>query len=329
MTRVDDYRARADRLAALVARFTHLVDLPSLDQIVDVLVTAGWSPSGASPHPLFTAGDVTARIRVDRATATIAVELADFGCSDDLECDDFDDDDAYVAALDQRYTDAEEVVGIVSGRLGLPSADALAVDVLADHGDRVRLRAGHWAVTVAVVQHDSDLPVIVEANLSYGADLPGRLTDLVPPPPHRTPVDWDGVSSRVGTSLPRDYHWLMERYGAGTFDGYLSLTPPTALSTPVPGPLVGVLRYQTPATLPVATTVDGTTLSWVLSPAEYADQWHLRVTGPDDTSLDLSVGLLQFLVVALSGGYAVPQFRVDFPSASPRFVPVRDVADAI
>ncbi|MFC6016215.1 hypothetical protein ACFP2T_08400 [Plantactinospora solaniradicis] len=327
MTVVDDYPARADRLAALVARFTQLVDLPSQDQLADVFADAGWSPSGAVPHRLFTSGDITAGVRVERATATVAVVMADFGCADDLEYDDFDDDDAYDAALDQRYTDAEEVVGIVTERLGLPPADALAVDVLADHGGRVRLRSGHWAVTVAVVQHDSDLPVTVEANLTYGADLPGRLADLAPPPSRRTPVDWDAVSTRTGVSLPKDYHWLMERYGAGIFDGYLSLTPPTALSRPVPGPLVGVLRYQTPPTLPVATTVDGTTVSWVLAPQDCADQWHLRVTGPGTTPSDLPVGLLQFLVVALSGRYAVPQFRADFPSASHRFASARNAAD--
>lgn len=307
----------ANHVALLAERLTHIVDLPAVEQLVDVLVDAGWvAGPGASRHR-FTTDGLTAGVHAGSATATITVRVADFGCPNDLDYRDFDDIAAYDAARDQLYDDAEAVVDAVAGQLDLEPADPLAVDPQADHGGRVLLRARHWAVSVAAVQPDPDVPIFVEVDFTYGADLPGRLTQLVGPAHRCEPIDWTTV--QTGVDLPDDYRWLMEHYGPGTFDDYLTLIPPTMLAEPVQGPLVGLLRYMTPSTLPVATTVDGAVVSLVMDPPQWSDLWGVRITHPTMTSLDVPAGLLYFLVVTLSGAYQVPLFRPTFPSPMPRF----------
>jgi hypothetical protein len=313
----DQYRAAADRVALLAERLAHVVDLPTVEQLVDVLVDAGWvAEPGASRHR-FTAGGLTARVRAESATATITVYLAGFGCPADLDYDDLDDAAAYDAARDQPYDDAQAVVETVAGQLDLEPADPLAVDLRTDYGDRLLLRAGHWAVTVAAVQDDPDLPTLVQVGFTYGADLPGRLAQLVGPAHRCEPIDWTAV--QIGADLPDDDRWLMEHYGPGTFDDYLTPIPPAMLTEPVPGPLVGLLRYVTPPTLPVATTADGAVVSLVLEPPGRSDLWEVRITHSDMAPLDVPAGLLHFLVVTLSGAYTVPLFRPTFPSTMPRF----------
>ncbi|MFD0592482.1 SMI1/KNR4 family protein [Catellatospora coxensis] len=191
----------------------------------------------------------------------------------------------------------------VAARLGLPAADDLAVDPLIYHGSRVRLRAGHWAVTVAAAQEDTDLPILLEVDVTYGADLPGRLAQLAPPPSAGTPVDWDAVSSRLGVALPADYRWLAERYGGGMVGGRISVLPPDELSPPLLGPLKGPLRYMTARTLPIATTADGALVSWVLDPEDQPGQWGLRSCATGHPDEELEIGLLHYLVVTLSGAY--------------------------
>lgn len=308
---IADYAAKAERLRAVIDCFARLTDLPTPDAIAQTLTDAGWSPQGSSGRR-FTSGDlVTTTFRVAGGGASVAFQLADFGSSDDLDYDDFDDTDAYTAAVDQKYADAEAGVAAVSALLGLPPADELAVDNLYLHGSRVQLRAGHWAVTVAAVQDDSDLPILLEVDLSYGADLPGRLAEFVPPPADSTPVDWDAVSTRLGVTLPADYRRLAERYGGGLLGGRVTVLPPAELSPPLLGPLKGPLRYMTPRTLPVVTTADGALVSWVLEPEDDADRWHLRICAPGHPDEELEVGLLQYLVVTLSGAYRAGYLRPD------------------
>ncbi|MFC7242095.1 hypothetical protein ACFQO7_06330 [Catellatospora aurea] len=298
----DDHAAKADRLRSVIERFAPLVDPPAEDVIAQILTDAGGSPRGRSGRG-FASGGMTAAILDVTGGARVSFELAGFGCSDELDYDDFDDDDAYSAAVDQQYLDAEAGVAAVSARLGLPAADDLAVDTLIYYGSRVRMRAGHWAVTVAVVQEGSDLPIQLVVDLSYGADLPARLAQVAPPPAAGTSVDWDAVSSGLGVALPADYRWLADRYGCGTLDRRVSVLPPAELSPPLLGPLVGPLRYMTARTLPVATTADGALVSWVLDHEGQPDQWGLRIRAPGHPDEDLEVGLLQYLVVTLSGAY--------------------------
>lgn len=305
----DDHAAKADRLLPVIERFAQLVDPPAEDVIAQVLTDAGWSLHGSSGRG-FASGGMTAAILSVAGGAQVTFELADFGCTDDLDYDDFEDDDAYSAA-DQQYLDAEAGVATVAARLGLLPADELAVDPLIDHGSRVRLRAGHWAVTVAAVQEDSDLPILLVVDLSYGADLPGRLAQLAPPPTVSTVVAWDAVSSRLGVTLPADYRWLAERYGGGVLGGRVSVLPPAELRPPLLGPLVGPLRLMTARTLPIATTADGALVSWVLDHEDQPDQWGLRVSAPGHPDEELATGLLQYLVVTLSGAYRPRCRRTD------------------
>jgi len=55
-------------------------------------------------------------------------------------------------------------------------------------------------------------------------------------------------------------------------------------------------------------------VAWVLESYEHADQWDLQVVRSGTVPWDFDAGLLQFLVVTLSGAYRVPQFRPGFPS---------------
>ncbi|MET7427211.1 hypothetical protein [Dactylosporangium sp. NPDC005555] len=321
--RAERCRAGADGVAVLARGLARLVDLPTSEELAGVLAGAGWDPGATGRRDVFVMDGVRARVRTDWTTATVSVVLAELGSPGDLEWDDFDDAAAYHAAVDRLYDDlrddAEAMVSIIVDRLALEPADPLALDPRADYGSRVRLRAGHWAVTVAAVQEDTDLPLTVEVDLTYGADLPGRLAQLTGPVPCPGPVDWPAVSARIGVELPEGYRWLMEQYGPGTFDGYLTFTPPAALPRPAPGPLAGVLRIGTAWSLPVATTADGVVVSLLGAP-NWNDAWHgLRITGPDTAPWDVTTGLLYFLVLVLSGKYPVPQFPPTFPNASPRF----------
>ncbi|MEU0558033.1 hypothetical protein [Dactylosporangium sp. NPDC006015] len=308
--RAERCRAAADSIAVLARRLARLVDLPTGEQLADVLSGAGWDAEGAGRRGVFAKGGVRAAVLTDWTTATVSVDLDSFGCPRDLDPDDFDDDAAYCAAVDRLYDDAEAMVGVVVERLGLEPADPLAVDPRADYGSRVRLRAGHWAVTVAAVQEDPDLPLLVEVNLTYGADLPGRLAQLVAAPARAEPVDWQTVSARIGVELPEDYRWLMEHYGPGTFDGYLTLSSTAALPQPAPGPPAGALRITTARMLPVATTANGATVSLLMDPT-WDNLWQgLRITSPGTAPWDVPTGLLYFLVLTLSRRYPVPQFQV-------------------
>ena len=234
--------ADAEQIATLARRLAGVVDLPAPEQLSELLAGADW----AAGHATW-------------ASAGATVVVADFGCPRDLY---FDDDDAYGEAADRLYEQAEALAQSVADRLGLEPAWPLDIDPLEDH-PRVRLRCGHWSVTVAAAQYDSDLPLQVVVDLSYGADLPRRLATLAGPPPGRGPVDWAAVEERVGLELPDDYRWLLDWYGPGTFDGYLTLLPVDALSAPVPGRVEGPLRVQKDEVLPVATTAGGATVSLV------------------------------------------------------------------
>ncbi|GAA2499600.1 hypothetical protein [Winogradskya humida] len=170
------------------------------------------------------------------------------------------------------------------------------IDELVDYGSRIRLRAGHWAVTVTGGQYDADLPLLVEVDFTYGADLCERLAQLANPRDHPEPVDWDAVAF----DLPADYRWLMEDYEPAVLGDHLTLTPPAALPAPMPGPTVGMLRYLTPPTLTVATMVDGSTVAYVLNSDVLNSRWSLRITDPDQRSWDLPRNILYLLTILLT-----------------------------
>lgn len=293
------YRTAVERFAALASRLGAVIDLPPAERLAEIFADAGWV---AERPGRFTAEELTAAVFTGWGTTAIHVDLDDFGSPEDLNYEDYEDGAAYDAARDQLYLDAEAAMRAVAGLLALPPADPLAIDVRADYGERVRLRSGHWAVTVAVVHEDPDLPIVLEASLAYGADLPGRLARIMGPPAGSHPVDWDAISARTGVDMPDDYRWLMESYGPGRFDDRLSVIAPADLPEPRFGPLtVTGSWYQT---LPLATTPNGVTISAICHP-----RWDgLKVAGPGEPDRDLSVGLLQFLVVLLSGAGRLPHF---------------------
>lgn len=52
---------------------------------------------------------------------------------------------------------------------------------------------------------------------------------LVVAPPRRplaAPVDWATLEANIGTALPDDYKWIIERYGPGSFDEFLHVLEP-------------------------------------------------------------------------------------------------------
>jgi hypothetical protein len=293
--RTDQSRVAAHHVAMLADHLASIVDPPTVDQLVRVLRAAGWTEDPNGRRQWFIADGtpdhaLTARVHAEWAAASVTVDLLDFGCPDDVP---FDDE------RDQLYVDADAFVEDVVARLDLAEADPFTIDVHVYY-QRVLRRSGHWAVSVAAVQGDPDLPLIVEADFSYGADLPGRLAQLIGPPRPHEPHDWAAVAERIGVEPPPDYRWLMDHHTPDAFGDYLTLVAPQALPLPVPGPLVGLLRYVTASTLPVATTADGAVISYVLEPSDRNEEWGVRVTHPNSPPYDLPVGLLHFLVVNLS-----------------------------
>ncbi|MBG0569193.1 hypothetical protein [Actinoplanes aureus] len=306
----DTYRTAVERVTALASRLAPVVDLPSSERLADILTDAGW----VTERPgRFTADGLTASVFADWGTTAIHVDLHDFGCPEEVDYSDYDIDESYNAARDQLYLDAEAAMRTVAGLLGLPPADPLAIDLRADYGERILLGSGHWAVAVAVVHEGPDLPIVLEVSLAYGADLPGRLAQLAGPPHGYHPVDWEAISAHIEVDMPDDYRWLMENYGPGTFDDYLTLIAPEELSKPQFGPLTVTGSWH--QTLPLTTTPDEVVVSAILFP-----RWNgLKVTAPGMPDRDVSGGLLQFPVVLLSGAERLPQFPSRFPTRAPRF----------
>ncbi|NMO04079.1 hypothetical protein HH308_22955 [Gordonia sp. TBRC 11910] len=65
-------------------------------------------------------------------------------------------------------------------------------------------------------------------SLHRRAASPGvdALKTLVPPPETATSINWTDVRKRFGLNLPDDYELIVERYGAGRFDGALTVWVP-------------------------------------------------------------------------------------------------------
>ncbi|WP_432119800.1 SMI1/KNR4 family protein [Streptomyces sp. bgisy032] len=149
--------------------------------------------------------------------------------------------------------DAQELTGLLDGRYGAPRTLVLdgftdpTVDeskgaaLLVPFGDQaVTIRAwaygDQWVGTgtardaegverpVLVVAHrevPEPLAVAAEEDIDWMERL-RRITGWTQPA-QRPDVDWAEVESRLGTALPGDYRRMVETFGEGAFDGFLSL----------------------------------------------------------------------------------------------------------
>ncbi|WP_430791636.1 hypothetical protein [Actinoplanes sp. G11-F43] len=185
---------------------------------------------------------------------------------------------------------AESAVRELTRQLGLPEGGGFDRDERDLHPAKARLRAGHWAVVLAVVSGGDDAPVLVEVSFAYGADLPKRLAQLTGPPAGHAPVDWDKVTTRIGVELPADYRWLLDRYGTKPIGDRVVLFEPSTLRRPIAGPMFPLGDYH--QILPVAATVEGDEVAYVLD-------W--EISGLRIGGRNYDTGLLQHLVVSLAG----------------------------
>jgi hypothetical protein len=152
------------------------------------------------------------------------------------------------------------------------------------------------------------------------------LVALVPPPQHTDrEIDWYAVEAELGTRLPRDYKTLVELYGPGSFDNFLTVFQPV---TPF---LTVQLAYRArrsaeilgrPELMPVAGTDNGDTLYWLKQPAGEPDAWTITGNGARNARWpQFPGGLVAFLSAVLSGELQFPIFPRGFPRQPPVFTP--------
>ena len=150
--------------------------------------------------------------------------------------------------------------------------------------------------------------------------------------------DWPDVERRLGTAVPADFRALVETYGSGEFDEFLTVLVPahenphldvagrrdSALDAlhkvaeyePAPQPM----PYPIDQLLPWAVTANGDTCYWLMEGGP--DGWPTVVNegrGPEWDAFDGTA--TEFLVETLSGRVRIAVFPDDFPSEAPTFSP--------
>jgi hypothetical protein len=163
-----------------------------------------------------------------------------------------------------------------------------------------------------------------------------RLLTIVPPPAGREPRS---IAPRWRATLTCDYICLLELYGAGSFDDFLSLHVPDHRNkyldlqwqhetmTEVLREVAGFKRVPYPiggddGLMPWATTANGDVCYWVRAHRRDPDEWTVVVNpGRDPEWEEFDGTATEFLVAALSGDVRFESFPDDFPSPQPRFVP--------
>lgn len=164
------------------------------------------------------------------------------------------------------------------------------------------------------------------------------LVQLVPPPLRsaRRP-DWDLVEVRLGTKLPIDYKWLVDRYGPGSFGQFLVIFQPGTAFESIQlehqieqmAWVLDYLRdggeeipYENSELLPFAVTDNGDTCYWIRHPSDEPDAWTVVVN--EARGLEWSTfghGTVRFLIDVLSKAHSVSVFPDDFPGDEPAFEP--------
>ncbi|HWS34672.1 MAG TPA: hypothetical protein VN408_18265 [Actinoplanes sp.] len=251
-------------LREIARRLTPLTD-PVTDRELKVLLAAVPEPAGLS-------------VRVD--DGRIIADLAGFG----------------LPADPTAFAAAETVVHQLARQLGLPAGGGFDRSERDLHPARARLRAGYWAVVLAVVSEGDDVPVVVEVSFAYGADLEKRLAQLAGPPLGHAPVDWDAVTTRTGVELPEDYRWLLTQYGTSPISAAVVLFEPVTLRRPIAGPMFPLGDYH--QLLPIGATPDGDEIAYIID-------W--EISGLRIGGRRYETGLLHHLVVTLAGRHLVNQ----------------------
>jgi len=158
-----------------------------------------------------------------------------------------------------------------------------------------------------------------------------RLTRAVQPPRRQEVLpDWEEVETALGFELPGDYKELVDVYGPGSFDDFLSIfqprheVPRLDLLNSVAETAEQLEAYESSGeTLPapadrllaVGLTDNGDTIYWVRDPLESPDEWRIAVNAARDfDDWFLFDGCLSdFLAAVLSRELVVPTLAEDFP----------------
>jgi hypothetical protein len=185
-----------------------------------------------------------------------------------------------------------------------------------------------------------------------------RLLALLPPPetPTLLPVDWPGVEARLGVPLPQDYKALIETFGLGQIDGYLSVLHPSTKNRHVnlekrgatsldalrwlragperspyptyPEPVAVKLPYpifpEPGGLLPWGITDNGDECFWRVADAD-PNRWTVVAANVRNDDWEAyRGGMVDFLCATLSRTRLSEVFADDWPSESPRFAPYQD-----
>nr|WP_168504820.1 SMI1/KNR4 family protein [Streptomyces sp. S1D4-11]QIY93353.1 hypothetical protein HEP87_03280 [Streptomyces sp. S1D4-11] len=164
-----------------------------------------------------------------------------------------------------------------------------------------------------------------------------ELRSLCPPPADlpAVEVDWLGLEERIGTQLPGDYKWLVECYGAGSFDGFLHILQPSSPFEPLRLEESAVratqileqlssngetIPFEISNLLPVGKTDNGDTIYWVKRPSDSPDEWVITVNAARNVKWPVfDGGIVEFLVSVLSGERTIEVFPRSFPSSHIQF----------
>ncbi|RZU75950.1 hypothetical protein EV384_4530 [Micromonospora kangleipakensis] len=168
-----------------------------------------------------------------------------------------------------------------------------------------------------------------------------KLVELVRPPAEPAgDVDWTGVETSIGVRLPTDYKLLVETYGHGQFDRFLTVYQPVTPFLTIElsfqarrkAEILAQLRaggrehipFGEGTLLPVAGTDNGDTVYWVLHSPDDPASWTITANEARDTRWpEFTGGITDFLYAVLSRQVRFPIFPKDFPSSrTPRFRPM-------
>jgi hypothetical protein len=166
-----------------------------------------------------------------------------------------------------------------------------------------------------------------------------KLVELVRPPAYPgVDVNWADVETVIGLGLPADYKNLVENYGSGQFDRFLTVYQPVtpfltielAFQARRKDEILAQLRasgrehipFVADKLLPVAGTDNGDTVYWVIERPDDPDSWTITANEARNTVWpQFPGGITDFLYAVMSRQIRFPIFPRDFPSSNPRFRP--------